>query len=118
MQPSEKEEGLPLLIWVCETCGEEWSLEPSVEPSRNALGRPTCARCLKGLPFAPLLAHIGVQPDTVIAEILGCSRKYVHRHRGNVVKLSDAERFADKLGVHPMLLWPEEYPAKTRSEED
>lgn len=110
---------MPTKIWCCETCGDTWEFAPGEAPTRNELGRVTCGRCLGGLPFEPILDAIGrVQNNTVVGEILGRSRKWVERHAGNVVSLKDAEEFATKIGVHPTVLWPELYPARTRSDEE
>jgi hypothetical protein len=83
------------------------------------MGRVACGPCSRGLPFAAVLVQIGeVENDTVRGEILGVSRKFVERHRNSAISLKKAEEFADRLGVHPALLWPVEYPAMTRDEEE
>lgn len=82
------------------------------------MGRVACKSCATGLPFGPVLEQLTrCENDTVRGEILGVSRKFIERHRNGSVSLKKAEVFADKLGVHPALLWPEEYPAITRDEE-
>lgn len=107
------------MIWCCEGCGETWELEPGAEPSRDRMGRVACMSCSRGLPFAPVIERAGrVENDETLAAMLGVSKRFIVRHRGGAISLKYADRFADKLGVHPSLLWPDEYPLIAREDID
>lgn len=58
-------------------------------------------------------------PAAIIAESLGCSRKLISTFRRNSnINWYDADRYACRLGLHPMFIWGaawiEEQPPSTR----
>lgn len=57
---------------------------------------------------APILAFQQGRSDTAFARFLGIDRQTLYRwRRGQVAKISSAERIAERLGVHVDELWPE-----------
>lgn len=44
-----------------------------------------------------------------VAELLGCSRSRLISYKTDGVPFARADEMACHLGLHPMLLWPEEY---------
>ena len=63
---------------------------------------------LRLLPTTPLIQFVGPdQHDTTIAEQLHTSRGRVRRMRRTDTRISwlEADRFAIRLGVHPITIW-------------
>lgn len=65
------------------------------------------------VPFAPIETYCATD-RRALAELLGISHRAVDRiitERGRQVPLSYAERYAERLGVHPIELWGDAYLA-------
>jgi hypothetical protein len=61
-------------------------------------------------------------PAAVIADMLGCNRKLITAFRRNSnINWLDADRYACRLGLHPMVIWGvawiEEQPPSTRPQQ-
>lgn len=66
------------------------------------------------LPPEPLMRRYRNEPDpNKIAEELGCSRATVYKYLNNKRKIHfrDADRYAIRLGLHPFLIWGDEWIA-------
>lgn len=75
------------------------------------------------LPFGPVVEYAKALNDRHLGELIGFSMKWAQRHRSMDLPLTlhQAETCAEHLQVHPLLLWPVEYPrvvAQVGGEED
>ena len=64
------------------------------------------------LPPEPLMRRFRNEPDVKkIAEELGCSPATVYKYLNNKRKIHfrDADRYAIRLGLHPFLIWGDEW---------
>jgi len=57
-------------------------------------------------PLAPLLDRIGGSHDDA-RRLLGMNHGAYNAFRGHGLKLEQAERYAERAGVHPFEVWPE-----------
>lgn len=93
----------------------------TLTPTQQRWARHRARRDAVGMryPIAPLLAAIGVNPDSrsVVAEVatrLGMDRRWVRRvlHDGGLDRTDSADRWATKAGLNPEMVWPHWWDAE------
>lgn len=72
------------------------------------------------LPFDALEAYCATD-KRALAELLDVSFRHVDRiksERGGTIPISHAERYAERLGVHPAVIWGADYGAAIEKASD